>query len=65
MKCKCGAEIPLENVSYTNGTNEEGEEYGNCQAYCDVCKKDYEYNQWGHFDSEEDAIEEMKNYIEN
>ncbi len=65
ITCGCGAIISPDNIDHWNGTNDEGEEYGQVTAYCDVCKKDYETFQWGEWEDESEVITCLKEYIEN
>lgn len=64
VACHCGAIIPNDEISCVNGCNEEGEEYGEVSAQCNVCKRDYETFQWGEWDDRDEAIEYLKEYIE-
>lgn len=61
--CKCGSVIPNTEISYSNGTNEEGEEFAEVYADCPVCKISYEGNQWGHIENEEEAAQCLIDYI--
>ena len=63
ITCECGVIIPHDQIDYYNGTNEEGEEYGEVEAYCKVCKKEYKGSQWGEWESETEALECLKEYI--
>lgn len=64
VTCRCGAVIPNDEIDYSNGCNEKGEEYGELSAQCNVCKADYETSQWGEWDDKNEAIEYLKDYIE-
>lgn len=62
--CRCGATIPDDYIDYWNGCNELGEDYGKVSAQCPKCKAEYEANQWGEWDSKEEAIECLADYYE-
>lgn len=63
LTCECGAIIPLENVDHNNGCNEEGEDYGIVSAHCNACNKEYETSTWGEWDSFEEAVNYLMEYI--
>ena len=64
VTCRCGAVIPNDEIDYSNRCNEEGEEYAEVTAQCNVCKAYYETSQWGEWDNKNEAIEYLKDYIE-
>ncbi len=55
--CKCGNIIESHEIDYRNGTNEEGEEYGEAEVTCLMCGKEYSTNQWGNFEGKWEAIQ--------
>ena len=57
VTCSCGCVIPDDNIDKWNGCNELGEDYGVVTAHCDKCGDDYEANQWGEWESLEEAKE--------
>lgn len=61
--CKCGEIIPDENLTYYNKCNEEGEEYCEFDASCNICKREYTTSQWGECDNMEDAKDTLTEYI--
>lgn len=65
IKCECGYLMPVTNANIDNRCNEEGEEYAEVSIYCIVCKEDYEASQWGHWDNDKQAIEALKEQVEN
>lgn len=63
VTCKCGAEISADSISWHNGCNEEGENYGQVTADCCIFKAEYEASQWGEFENENDAKELLQEKI--
>lgn len=61
--CRCGAIISDDAIEFWNASNEEGEEYGVVTAECKSCGVEYETSQWGEWDSKEDAMQYLSNYI--
>jgi hypothetical protein len=61
--CNCGNEIPDEDIEKSNGSNEEGEEYGEVRALCSRCGTYWETSQWGEWDSMDEAKEVLQEYI--
>ncbi|MFA8451799.1 MAG: hypothetical protein ACEPOW_13980 [Bacteroidales bacterium] len=62
VTCCCGKTICDDNIDYSNGCNELGEDIHNINADCD-CGKDYEINGWGEIESLAEAKEELVDYI--
>lgn len=66
LYCDCGAEIPLIDVHFYTGCNEEGEDYHIIKIDCAHCKKDWEINEWGsppEDDIEEYILSEVENHF--
>lgn len=61
--CRCGAIIPDEDIEKINGSNEEGEDYGEVSAYCEKCGTEYETMKWGEWDDLEEAKSVLHDYI--
>ncbi len=53
ITCTCGAEI--KEFAHRNGCNDEGEEYGEVNAECKNCGKDWEAWGWGEWENETQA----------
>ncbi len=64
ITCRCGAIIPDDEIDYCNRCNEEGEEYGEVSAQCNICKANYQASQWGEWSNRDEAVEYLKEYIE-
>ncbi len=63
--CRCGSVIPSDQIEVRNRCNEEGEDYGEVSAECNVCHNDYETSQWGEWDNKEEAVKHLMEYISN
>lgn len=62
VTCRCGLEIPDNEIEYTNGCNDEGEDYCIGTAKC-KCGLEYECSEWGECDSLSQAKEDLIEYI--
>ena len=60
---KCNTAIVDADISFYNGVNEEGEDYGEVFAECRTCHSYYETSQWGSFDDLNEAKESLFNYL--
>jgi hypothetical protein len=64
MNCpKCNAEIAITEVEYYNSENEEGEDYGVVEYWCDECNYEMSCNQWWHIENQHEAVELLKEYL--
>lgn len=61
--CSCGAMIKADDIDYSNGSNEEGEDYSIVSASCNRCQKDYLVSDWGEIGDINEAIASLQNHI--
>ncbi len=64
IKCNCGNFIQDDVMEFYNQCNEEGEEYGTVEIYCENCSSDHEASQWGHFEDQKEAMDYLQEYID-
>ncbi len=63
--CKCGKGISDNEFEYLNCTNEEGEDYAVIGFDCAACKLHIDGSQWGHCESETEALNLIAEKINN
>jgi len=61
--CKCGAYIPDENIEFTFGQSEEGEDHRHVEANCPVCGAEYFVGEWGEWEDFDEAKDSLQDYI--
>lgn len=64
-KCSCGNELTEDNVYYSNGCNEEGEDYSVYKFECENCKLSVDFSDWGECENPIEAYKKVQSYIVN
>lgn len=64
INCTCGIMIPDDEIQFSNGCNELGEDYYEGIAECS-CGKEYEWSEWGECDNLEQAKKDLLDFINN